>query len=474
MIVYLIKTLLCSGFLIGVYYLMFANETNHQLKRAYLILSLAFSISVPFLSFEAETITIPTETAAYFQVQQPSITEVRDSLENGNSVTLTNIAYLIYTSISFVFFLRFIKNSYFISLLISKNEKIKAADYTIVLVANHKTPYSFLKYIFLNKEDYLTNRLEKEVLKHEEAHVLQKHTFDILFLELLKIVFWFNPFLNVYKKAVQINHEYLADESVIRTYQDVGYYQQILFQKITINNVKFTSSFNYLSTKKRLIMMTKKTSKKVAFCKQLAIIPLVALAVFLFSEKTIAQTTHSKSAEKNVVIHPSSMPQSTKEGITKEEMAKYREIESKYKMLSKNGKNSVYNTSNISAEEQATLKKLFLGMSSSQQAQVNIAFVKRPKPMAVSVPSSTQFKALKDKAEYGIWIDEKKVANTELDKYTATDFKHVFISKLYGKAKEGRIYKYQADLMTKKFYDNYYSDWKNNQDQHYMIVKMKM
>ncbi|RZL39471.1 MAG: hypothetical protein EOO96_00525, partial [Pedobacter sp.] len=360
------------------------------------------------------------------------------------------------------------------SLLISKNEKIKTTDYTIVLVAKHKTPYSFLKYIFLNKEDYLNNGLEKEILKHEEAHVLQKHTFDILFLELLKIVFWFNPFLNVYKRAIQTNHEYLADESVIRNFNDIASYQQILFQKISINNVKLTSSFNYLSTKKRLIMMTKKTSKKLALCKQFAIIPLVALVVFLFSERTVAQTSPTKSTEKNAVVHTASMPQSTKEGITKEEMAKYRAIENKYKMLSKNGKDSVYNTSNVSAEEQVTLKKLFLSMSSSQQAQVNIAFIKRPKPMVASVPSSAQFKALKDKTEYGIWIDEKKVANTELDKYNATDFKHIFISKLHGKAKEGRIYKYQADLMTKKFYDNYYSEWKNNQDQHYMIVKMKM
>lgn len=474
--IYLIKTIICSGLLIGIYYLLFDNETNHKLKRAYLLASLIFSLIVPLLAFENTTEMIQTDTITYIQSSTNStIITARAFVSESEAIKPINFFYAIYLSVSILLLFKFLRNSYFIFKLTNKNHKIKGRAYTIVLIENHTAPYSFLKYIFLNKVDYLDNKVEKEILKHEETHVLQHHSLDILFLELLKIFFWFNPFLPFYKKAIQINHEYLADESVISVFKNVSSYQYILFQKINQNNsVKFTSAFNYLTTKKRLIMMTKTTSKKVALCKQIAIIPLSALCFFLFSERTEAQTSQNKATIKNPNLNTHLTPSSNKDGITEEDMKIYKAIQNKYKTLSKNGKDSIWKTENIPAEEQAKLKKMYLNMSAEQQAKVNIAFIKRPSAFLPSIPSTKQYNSLKDKTEYGVWIDEKKVANTELENYSATDFKHIFISKLHGRAKEGRIYKYQADLMTKKFYDNYYAKWEANKDAYLMLVKVKM
>ena len=78
-------------------------------------------------------------------------------------------------------------------------------------------PFSFLRIIFLNKQDYIENRIAVNVLRHEFEHVRQTHSYDIIFFEILQIVFWFNPMLFIYKWAARINHEYLADEAVIRS-----------------------------------------------------------------------------------------------------------------------------------------------------------------------------------------------------------------------------------------------------------------
>jgi beta-lactamase regulating signal transducer with metallopeptidase domain len=86
---------------------------------------------------------------------------------------------------------------------------------------------------------------------HEFTHVKEKHSRDVIFIELLQTIFWFNPMLIFYKKAIQLNHEYLADEAVVRVYDNVPAYQLLLLDKTAYDcNAYLTSNFNYSVTKK--------------------------------------------------------------------------------------------------------------------------------------------------------------------------------------------------------------------------------
>jgi hypothetical protein len=144
--------------------------------------------------------------------------------------------------------------------------------------------------LFLNKKEYENGNIEIEILIHENAHIQQKHSYDILLMEILQTVFWFNPVLFFYKKAIQLNHEFLADEAVINSSQNISSYQYLLINKANKNKTSnLTSQFNYSITKKRLIMMTKTKSVRNSLCRQIAIIPVVALSIFAFSIKLIAQ-----------------------------------------------------------------------------------------------------------------------------------------------------------------------------------------
>lgn len=104
-----------------------------------------------------------------------------------------------------------------------------------------------------------------------------------------KIVFWFNPFLYILKRLIQLNHEFLADEKVIETHKNIGNYQNLLLERsLLATSYQLTSNLNYSVTKKRLSMMTKRTHK-YSWLKQLAIVPFLVGLFFAFAERFEAQ-----------------------------------------------------------------------------------------------------------------------------------------------------------------------------------------
>jgi hypothetical protein len=174
------------------------------------------------------------------------------------------------------------------------NTPIHYKNAKLILVPEKTLPHTFLNTIFINETEYNNREIEAELYTHELTHVTQKHTLDILFIELLKTVFWFNPIFIFYKKAIQLNHEFLADEKVVTSYNNVPFYQSLLLSKANANPTFYlASNLNYLITKKRLLMMTKTTSSSKSIAKKIILIPLFTGLVNLMCIQTIAQTSTS-------------------------------------------------------------------------------------------------------------------------------------------------------------------------------------
>jgi hypothetical protein len=109
----------------------------------------------------------------------------------------------------------------------------------------------------VNRQDFEDGKIEKELLLHEEAHCLQYHSIDIIIIELIYVFLWFNPAIWLFKKALLLNHEYLADNIVLKK-NDLVNYQQLLLNIVLQNNSNYlVSNFKYSSIKSRLEMMTK-------------------------------------------------------------------------------------------------------------------------------------------------------------------------------------------------------------------------
>jgi len=184
---------------------------------------------------------------------------------------------------------------------IKTEEKIKDQEITYILDLDSNQPYSFWKYIFIPKKQLKS--LHQNLIDHEKAHCIQKHSLDILLIEIFQILFWFNPFIYFYKKSIKLNHEFLADEYVLQRNSDLKTYQhQILDCIATQNPSMMASNFNFILTKKRLLMMTKNTSKRKVKILSFASLPFILSAFVLFSQKSFAQEVEKKAQKVEQVL----------------------------------------------------------------------------------------------------------------------------------------------------------------------------
>jgi len=285
---FLIKSTLAMGVLLGIYYILFEREKMHRFNRFYLLGALLFSFIVPFISLSTNTPSVVnTASITLEEVVIGSPVTVKPTLSA--SYNYTQALWFGYLTISILLLFRFTKNSLYLIGKAKKNQTVKYQKATLVLVGETTLPYTFFNYIFVNKDDYMQQKIECELYTHELTHIRQRHTLDIVFIEILKVIFWFNPVLYIYKKAIQLNHEFLADESVVITHDNVISYQNLLLKKaVGARSLPLASNLNFSITKKRLIMMTKTTSRSNALLKKIIVFPLLAGVVFITYSHTPA------------------------------------------------------------------------------------------------------------------------------------------------------------------------------------------
>lgn len=291
MTTYILKTILCSAILILIYYFVLARENTYRFNRFYLIFSILFSFIVPLITIKIRSaVTLIPETV-YLPVSSIADTVFQQTPSHvSDTFTLSEFILSGYIAVTLFLFCRFVINVFILFSKIKNNISIPYRNARLVLIRDNQFPHSFLKYIFINKDDFEKGKIEKEIISHELAHIKQRHSVDILFIEFITFFAWINPLLYLYKKAIQLNHEFLADEVVVNTFTSPIDYQLLLLDKAMQPSVLvLSSSFNYLQTKKRIIMMTKKTSLRIAMLKQFAMIPVIVATGFLFCTKVIAQ-----------------------------------------------------------------------------------------------------------------------------------------------------------------------------------------
>jgi bla regulator protein BlaR1 len=465
MTVYIIKSIICSGILLMFYQLLLKREKMHHFNRFYLIGSIAFSLLVPLMSIELpEQQVIQESFLPEFQNAKPSVLSeqkpdripVESAAKNFDPKGVIIAAYAL---ISLVLLIRFAKN---ISIIFRKKSGMPVLDYhqaKLVLVPEDVVTYTFLKYIFVNEKAFRNGQVETEILTHELAHVKQKHTLDILFIELVNIVFWINPVLLFYRNAIRLNHEFLADNAVLNQFQNVKSYQLLLLDKVLhTRQISLTSSFNYSITKNRLEMMKTTRNLNRQMIKLFSICLLLAGAVLVFSEKTYSQTKSDSKDKKQVKAVPTKvMPDinSTGSGLSPEELAGFNQTLKANSTTVKTPKGATYLKPELSVEEKKRMYVLYKKMTKEQQDASEVTFFQMPIPVK-SYPTAQMYENWKDPNTFGVWIDDKKVSNKELVQYTASDIAEYWSSKLYGAAKKGRIYKYQLDLTTNAKFDRTY------------------
>ncbi len=276
--IYLLKSVAALSLLYIFYWLVLKNETYYSWNRMFLLLAMVISIIAPAFSFSVESIP----PMIFIKVLNPVvITGGLSPVEPTKSFDLWNILSIVYISGAVFFCLRFLSSLAQIHFLYQRFPRYKYHGFKAVVLDNDRSPFTFFNILFISKND-LESGKNSEMIVHEKAHKEEYHTVDVLIMELLTIIQWFNPFIWLLRHSLRSEHEFIADNRVLLEGFDKVRYQEMLFEKsLGITSFSLTNNFNYSLLKKRLKMMTTKKSSSVKKVKYILSMPILLLALVL-------------------------------------------------------------------------------------------------------------------------------------------------------------------------------------------------
>jgi hypothetical protein len=272
---YLLEANLYLAIFYGFYLLFLQKETFYGLNRGYLISASLFSFIIPFLQIGSFNLLINGTKDMDLVYIDPNLGKTVGSLSlisPGGVVTLT------YLLIASYLVIKLLISFYRLISLAVKARKKRLGNVVYVELNDAAVAFSFFNLLFINP-----SCTEKDtILKHEMVHIRQKHSLDILFFELLRIINWFNPIVWLIQKDIKLLHEYIADD--ITTNADVHKHEYAMF--LIQNSFGVTPNyltnqiFNQSILKRRINMLNKKRSAGRARLKILLAVPIVGGMLF--------------------------------------------------------------------------------------------------------------------------------------------------------------------------------------------------
>ncbi|MEN8229407.1 MAG: M56 family metallopeptidase [Bacteroidota bacterium] len=339
--IYLLETGLCLSLLYLAYWFFLRKETYFNFNRVFLIGSLALTLVVPLLHLSffipqgsslenpvlriaefrnsyqemirmidadfgtepgirhsmkhggagengiGEVGTIPTEET-HGVLQDPGDSESGiGGFRIGLNFSFSTSLLIIYICGVIYFLIRLVYLMIRLYLLAKRNRVTRQEGFRMVEIEEEISPFSFFHFLFINNGSFSESELHN-VLEHEKAHIRQKHTMDHLFVHMLAVFQWFNPFAWQMRKALKTTHEYIADQQVIdRGFELLDYQSLLLRQVIGYHSVELVNNFNLKPIKKRIAMMNKTRSGVPARLKAILVTPFAILIFFLFADFTL-------------------------------------------------------------------------------------------------------------------------------------------------------------------------------------------
>ncbi|WP_136465412.1 hypothetical protein [Flagellimonas onchidii] len=274
MIHYFIEVIFFQFLFLIPYFLFFKKETFFNLNRFYLLLTYIFSIILPLFEFEIFNLSISKSNFPYSNIfiELTSVSNEILILPKDSYTLIRFEHFVIIGGISFTSILLLLKLKR-ISNIRKKCKPEVFDDYTLYILPESTTAFSFLNSIYIG--DKIPREVRKKIVEHELIHINQKHTFDLLFFELMKIVFCLSPLTYVYQSKILEVHEFIVDSKLGRTNKK----EHLLFllsQAFHTDNLSLINHFSKDSIiKKRLLMLSKTKSSKSKKLIYLVVIPLM-------------------------------------------------------------------------------------------------------------------------------------------------------------------------------------------------------
>ena len=314
-----------------IYVLFLRKETFFRINRWFLLGSVLFSVILPIIKlriFSPKPVMLAEITVTPYRNLLEAITiyshDFSGSVEK--AILSANLLIFIYL-IGVAFFLgRFLFRIIQLILIIRKSEIQSANGFKLVMLENETSPYSFMNYVFISQLLIKSKGYDK-MIEHEVEHVKQGHSVDVIILELLTVFQWFNPFMWMLNRAIRETHEFLADQAVLSKGVSRGEYKLLLLNQFVGDQLVIANNFNYSLIKKRIKMMSKIKSSKLAISK-IVIGVLVAVALVIAFACEQKESVEIKTDQQDGITIISTIQDNGKIKIegSKEDLVRYKAL----------------------------------------------------------------------------------------------------------------------------------------------------
>jgi hypothetical protein len=304
MLTYFLQVNLCWLLFYALYYVLLSKETFFTLNRIYLIISLLCGLLIPLSISKVETLP-PSQIVEMMQPIAVSMVEFQDNIE-ASIVEAQQETWSIWTILMGIyglgmafFLLKFGIGLYKVFQLYQRGEKHPQHRFTLINTEGVTTPFSFFKWIFIN-DTIAKNADFQHIIIHEKAHVVQKHSFDIVGLEILRGLFWVSPLVHSYARSLRHVHEYLADAAVLQNTEKKQYGRLLIHQTAAGSGLILANHFNFSQLKKRIVMMSRNLSQRVMLMKYFLAVPMFLLLIVAFTIPNSPLMSHTEGVSREL------------------------------------------------------------------------------------------------------------------------------------------------------------------------------
>ncbi len=584
----LFQVILASGILFGYYWIALRNKRFHHYNRFYLLAATGLSLIVPFLNIPLYFSNAEADSSFILRnlANSPDPGEVFSNdlpatplpLPAESWFTLPHILLIVYILVGLLILGRVLFSLLSIKKIIRKYPAEQIGNIRFVNTEEPGTPFSFFRWLFWDRKIELRSSKGEQIFRHEMYHINEKHSSDTVFMEIVNVIFWINPFFYLIRKELRVIHEFLADQFAVKEHNEYDYAELLLMQVLGTEN-RLTQPFFNNQIKRRILMLTNSSKSRHQYLRKIMLLPMAAVLTVLFAfsyhrkdepatatpvvvvidaghggSETGVMSGNVKESDLNlqlakmvqslnddpsiqviltrkgdetltaqertnlsiqmradlfISLHINSAgilknaqgtKQENKQGI--EVYGASRNLTSNSRLLASaliNSLNQVYTTAPDIKQRKEGIYVLdwnpapavivecgyinnpadlaFISKTENQQliAKSILSAIrefslrrvtelrvyndtdkpyvriigKYPEPKK---PTDEQLKAWLDPKTYGVWIDNKKIANSQLTKYKAADFANHYVSKLYKNALHHNEYAYQVDLYTNTWF----------------------
>lgn len=290
------KVIVCSAAFFGYYFFFLRNKQFHQYNRYYLLTGAALSFLLPLvhipvlLSDQAsENVLIKSLSVITVSGWEDEFVVTPDRSVLYLLLTFKNVAVLIYLAGFTILTAQVAKFLLYIKKLSRRYHQEQINGVFFYNTCESGTPFSFFNTVYWNEKILVSTEKGQQILQHELFHIRAKHSYDIIFLKAVTVVFWFNPFCYLFMKEIKAIHEFSADEYASSTADRYDYAELLVTEAISNKKAFLSNQFFHNQIKRRITMLIKQNTSSFSYLRKIMALPLL---LFLFCAFTLKTSRH--------------------------------------------------------------------------------------------------------------------------------------------------------------------------------------